>query len=190
MISLLARLQLCGISLSKGIINPVITQQTTIATGNGQRIYYKFYAKKNCSYIFKTCGLTNIDTELEILSDTTFIPKLYNDDFCSYQSYVNWICDKDGWYIIYLTRFGGTTCKTLTANVSVTYWKDCPIVLGYIPGGSDSIVEEDNEIIPALSDNEIIVRLFDLTGREVELSERGILIAEFADRTRRIIKIK
>lgn len=174
--------QLCGVSVSKGTISPSTTAQFTSSAGSGQRIYYKFYAKKNCSYIFQTCGLTSQDTELEILKDTTFIAKYFNDDFCNLQSYINWICDNNGWYIIYITRYSGSTCKTLNANVQLKYFCDCGIVMFFEP-------EPQTETIPPTTEIKEITHLYELDGREVDLNTKGILIVEYSDKTREIKKI-
>ncbi len=157
--------------------------QLTSLTGNGQRIYYKFYAQKNCSYIFQTCSITSQDTELEILKDSSFIPQIFNDDWCSFQSYINWIAPNNGWFIIYITRYSGSTCKTLNSNIQLKYQKDCGIVMSYEP-------EEEVQAIIIKEQENPIVKLYELDGREVALDSKGILIAEYENGDKRITKIK
>jgi hypothetical protein len=183
--------QLCGVSVSKGIINPITTQQTTVATGNGQRIYFNFNAKKGCNYIFSTVGLTTVDTEITILRDTTFQIVRYNDDYVSsLQSYINFYCNATGSYLVLITRWNNGSCKVLNKDVSISVYSDCGVVLGDFSGEESSIVQEVSEVIPPLNEDEVIVKLYELDGREIPLDSKGIVIAEYADRTRKIIKIK
>jgi hypothetical protein len=184
--------QLCGASFYISDLNVSNTIKYTSSTDT-KRIYYKFFAKKGCNYIFSTCGLSTIDTELRIIKDTSLIQLQYNDDGCksgSLQSYLNFYCNQTGGYILLVTRYNNGTCKTLNNNVIISYISDCGIVMNLISGEESSIVKEVSKIIPALSDSEIIVKLYELDGREIPLDSKGIVIAEYADRTRKIIKIK
>jgi len=181
--------QLCGNAIDKGELIFSTNIQYTIPTGNGQRIYYKFDAKKGCNYIFSTLNLTTVDTEITILRDTTFQIVGYNDDYASsLQSYLNFYCNATGRYLVLITRWNNGSCKVLNKNISMSVRSDCGVVLGDFSG--EEIVQEVSEVIPPLNEDEVIVKLYELDGREIPLDSKGIVIAEYADRTRKIIKIK
>lgn len=114
--------QFCGPATFVGLLFPSGVDQITPPTGNGQRPYWKFYGSANCTYTFQTCGLTSMDTELEIIKTSSVY---FNDDYCLLQSYINWECQSDGLYILFLTRYSGSTCKTLNQNISIKYHTNC-----------------------------------------------------------------
>lgn len=118
--------QFCGTATNKGLIAPTPTVQTATATGNGQRPYYRFIATKNCSYTFETCSLTSMDTELEILNNSG-VAMAFNDDGCSSQSKITWICPTSGTYSILITRYDWFwgTCEPLNSNVRLKYSSSC-----------------------------------------------------------------
>lgn len=126
LLSSLAFSQFCGTATSYGIIAPSpVAQQTPIV--NTGRPYWIFFAKAGCSFTFETCGLTTMDTELEILAGTGGTPIVYNDDACSStQSRIIWVCPTTGTYTIYITRYGfWGTCYALNANVRMRYSSTC-----------------------------------------------------------------
>ncbi len=130
--------QFCGPSTFVGLLFPSSVDQITPPIGQNQRVYWKFNASSGCSYTFQTCGISSIDTELELIGTS---PIVFNDDYCLLQSYINWKCTKDGIYIILLTRYNNGTCKILNQNTSIKYRTDCvslPIEL------SSFTVEDEN----------------------------------------------
>lgn len=129
--------QLCGTGQNRGTINPITTSQVT-ATFNSGRPYWQFTAFATCQYTFQTCGLTTMDTELEILTFPGLVPLAYNDDACSLQSRIIWTAPANGNYIIYLTRF---SCRNLSANVRVSYISTCgsPLSVSLISFSGENI---------------------------------------------------
>ncbi len=184
LISFITRTQLCGTSINKGTINLTNIIQYTTPTGANKRIIYFFNAKKGCNYIFSTIGLTTQDSEITILKDTTFAIVGYNDDYnFSLQSHINFYCNQTGGYAILITRWNNGYCKVLSEDIRFSAIRDCGIVMGYEP-------EEEVEVIIIKEKENKIIKLFELDGREVALDSKGILIAEYADKTKKIINIK
>lgn len=120
--------QLCGAGQDRGTIFPLTNVQLTSSFNSG-RPYWKFFAFKDCEYIFETCGLSTSDTELEILTFPGLIPLTYNDDACGLRSRIVWFAPYNGNYIVYLTRYGFSTCANLNSNVRVRYFSSCGNVL-------------------------------------------------------------
>ena len=128
-ISSLSHSQLCGTGhQDRGTIFPLTNVQLTSSFNSG-RPYWKFFASKDCEYTFETCGLSTSDTELEILTFPGLLPLTYNDDACGLRSRIVWVAPSNGNYIIYLTRYGFSTCANLNSNVRVRYFSSCGNVL-------------------------------------------------------------
>jgi hypothetical protein len=129
--------QLCGTGQNRGTISPITTVQFT-ATFNSGRPYWQFTAYKNCQYTFETCGLSTMDTELEILTFPGLTALIYNDDFCGTRSRIVWTAPSSGNYIIYLTRYA---CRNLNANARVNYVSNCgnPLSVSLISFSGENI---------------------------------------------------
>jgi hypothetical protein len=129
----------CNTATNYGVLTPTSTMQTTAPVGNGQRPYWTFTATAGCTYVFETCGLTGMDTELEILQGVGGTPLLYNDDACGLQSRLTWVAPTTGTFTIFMTRMAFPfTCRLLNNNVRLSYREDCiailPVELIYFEG--------------------------------------------------------
>jgi hypothetical protein len=111
-----------------GLLTVTNTPQITTSTGNGNRLYYTFFAEPGCVYTFETCGLATNDTYIRIYnginpSSALTVLQYQNDDGCGTQSTINFPVVGNGemWSIL-ITNY---TCATLSQNIRVRYVKDC-----------------------------------------------------------------
>lgn len=120
--------QFCGTATFQGTIIPNPSNQVTPALSSG-RPYWTFSATAGCTYTFETCGLSSIDTELEILNASTLAPIVYNDDACGLRSRLVWTASYSGNYHIFLTRYNFGTCRVINSATQIRYFSSCIIAL-------------------------------------------------------------
>ena len=170
--------QFCGPATNLGNITPTALVQQASPAGNNQRPYYTFNATAYCQYTFSFCGLTGMDTELEILNNVN-APQLYNDDYCWLQSELTWLCASTGPYKIFITRF---PCVRLNNNVKLNYSVNCPIQLGY--DEVEDIIEDDevDEIIT-------IISTYTILGQIILADDlyQGLVVVTYSNNTKKII---
>lgn len=130
----IAQAAFCGASTYMGVLVPTTVNQTTSVTNSGTRPYWTVDAVAGATYTFSTCGLTSIDTELEILNGVGGASLFYNNNSCGNQSRLIWTCNATGQYSIFITRirytgifggcFSGCPCSTLNSDVQLNYSVD------------------------------------------------------------------
>ena len=111
-----------------GVLTITNTPQITTSTGNGNRLYYTFFAEPGCVYTFETCELATNDTYIRIYNGVNPSSPLttlqyQNDDGCNFQSIINFPVVGNGqmWSIL-ITNF---SCEKLSQNIRLRYFKDC-----------------------------------------------------------------
>lgn len=93
------------------------------------------------TYRFETCGDSDFDTQITIFDASGSTSLAYNDDFCGFQSSVDFTPSSSGIYLVQINEYNcatNFTCMTLTATLV----------------GSSS----------TCNDNEVVVELFDSFG--------------------------
>ena len=171
--------QFCSPATNLGNITPTALVQPTSPAGNNQRPFYTFNATAYCLYTFSFCGLTTMDTELEILNNVN-AAQLYNDDYCGLQSELIWLCPSSGPYKIFITRF---PCLRLNNNVRLNYSSTCPIQLGYEDViEEDEDEDEDEEIITIISTSTILGQII-----LDDENYKGLVVVTYSNNTKKII---
>jgi hypothetical protein len=116
----------CGASTNQGTITPTPTSQNT-PTINSGRPYWEFSATAGCTYTFSTCASLG-DTYLR-LYNSSWVIQAENDDACSVQSTITWLCATTGTYRIHLSRVSYSPwnfCDALNQNTRIAYSRSCP----------------------------------------------------------------
>jgi hypothetical protein len=116
----------CGASTNQGTITPTPTSQNTPIINSG-RPYWEFSATAGCTYTFSTCASFG-DTYLR-LYNTSWVIQAENDDACSVQSTITWLCATTGTYRIHLSRVSYSPlnfCDALNQNTRIAYSRSCP----------------------------------------------------------------
>jgi len=116
----------CGTSTNQGTIIPTPTSQNT-PTINSGKPYWEFSATAGCTYTFSTCASFG-DTYLR-LYNSSWVIQAENDDACSVQSTITWLCVTTGTYRIHLSRVSYSPmnyCDDLNQSTRIAYSRSCP----------------------------------------------------------------
>jgi hypothetical protein len=116
----------CGTSTNQGTITPTPTSQNT-PTINSGKPYWEFSATAGCTYTFSTCASFG-DTYLR-LYNSSWVIQAQNDDACSVQSTITWLCVTTGTYRIHLSRVSYSPmnyCDDLNQSTRIAYSRSCP----------------------------------------------------------------
>ena len=94
---------------------------TTVNYAAGQ--YVLAFVEAGASYTIETCGNSSWDTQLTVYNDATGAFIAYNDDFCGFQSTVNFTPSFCGYVRVLLDLY---FCTTSTSSTDVTMVMNSP----------------------------------------------------------------